>query len=144
MTDLGRPGRSGKSPGGRLHRGELPARDAACRPYPGQTDARLKQGSGVGRSGITGCSFNLSLTRCIKNNGQQKWHPATSSSQSDSDTTTSYPSRVFALKNPSLRTTKRVLTSLGWLPNLPWLAPLFLLFPANRPCSLALCIHLVS
>ena len=135
--------------------GKLPAD-----PYSGQTDARLRLGSGVGLSGITGCSFNVSLTRCIKNSGQQKWHPATSSSQSDFDTPTSYPSWVFALKNPALRTTKRVLTSLGWLPNLPWLtplsplsptspnlprlAPLSLLFPSNKPCSLACCVGLVS
>ena len=115
----------------------------ACRPCPGQTDARLRLGSGVGRFGTAGCSFNLSLTRCIKNNGQQKW-PATSSSQSDSDTPTNYPSRVFTLKNPALRTTERILTSLGWLSSLPWLAPLALLFPTNKPCSLAHCVHLVS
>ena len=110
----------------------MPAWETAGRPYPGQTDARLRLGSGVSLSAITGCSFNLSLTRCIKNNGQQKRHPATSSSQSDSDTPTSYPLRVTALKNPALRTTERILTSLGWLPNLPWLAPLSplsLLFP---------------
>ena len=90
--------------------GKLPAD-----PYSGQTDARLRLGSGVGLSGITGCSFNVSLTRCIKNSGQQKWHPATSSSQSESDTPNSYPLQVFALKNPALRTTKQVPTSLGWL-----------------------------
>ena len=102
----------------------MPAWETACWPYPGQTDARLRLGSGVGLSSITGYNFNLSLTRCIKNNGQQKWHPATSSSQSDSDTPTSYPLRVFALKNPALRTTQWVLTSPSWLPNLPRLAPL--------------------
>ena len=137
----------------------MPAWEIACRPYPGQTNARLSLGSGVGLSGITGCSFNLSLKRCIKNNGQQKRHPATSSSQSDSGTPTNYPPWVFALQNPALRTTKQVLTSLGCLPNLPrlaslspmslnlpWLAPLILslLFPFNKPCSLAHCVCLVS
>ena len=111
---------------GKLYRGKMRAWETACRPHPGQTDAWLRLGSGVGLSGRTGCSFNLSLTRCIKNNGQQKRHPATSSSQSDSDAPTSYPSRVFALKNPALRTTQRVLTSLALFPNLPWLAPLSL------------------
>ena len=138
-------------------------------PYPGQTEARLKLGSGVGLSSITGCSFNLSLTRCIKNNGQQKWHPAISSSQSDSDTPTSYTSWVFALKKPALRTTEqvltslgsptslawphfppRVLTSLGWPHFPPWVLTSLgclhfsLLFPANKPCSLARSVHLVS
>ena len=61
---------------------------------------------------LTGCSFNPRLTRCVKNNGQQKQQPATSSSQSGSDTLTSYPLWVFALKNPALRTIKQVLTSL--------------------------------
>ena len=107
----------------------MPAWDTACRPYPGQTDARLSLGPGVGVSGITGCSFNLSLTRCIKNNGQQKRHPATSCSQSDSDTQPVTLHGGFALKNPALSTTKRVLTYLVWLPNLPWLAPLFLFIP---------------
>ena len=157
MTALGRPGRNGKSPGGKTVLWETVALETTCRPCPEQTDAQLRSGSGVGLSGITGCSFNLSLTRCNKNNGQQKWHPATSSSQSDSDTPTSYPLQGFALKNPALRTTRRVLTSLGWFPNLPWLAPLSpespnlprlsplsLLFPANKPCSLAHCVRLVS
>ena len=126
---------------GKLYRGKMRAWETACRPHPGQTDARLRLGSGVGLSSITGCSFNLSLTRCIKSNGQQKQHPATSSSQSDSDTPTSHPSRVFALKNPALRTTERVLTSLGCLPNLPRLVPPSPLFPpANKPCSLAHCM----
>ena len=122
---------------------------------PGQTDARLGLGSGVGLPGITGCSFNLSFTRCITNNGQQKWHPATSSGQSDSDTPANYPSRGFALKSPDLKTTKSVLTSLvgspislgwspfllqvltflGWLSNFPWLDPLSPLSP-QVPTSL--------
>ena len=147
LTDLGRPRRNGKSPGGKTVPWETTAWENACLGnwvgYPGQTDAWLRLGSGVGLSGILGCSCNLSLTRCIKNNGQQKW-PATSSSQSDSDTPTNYPSRVFTLKNPALRTTERILTSLGWLSSLPWLAPLALLFPTNKPCSLAHCVHLVS
>ena len=121
----------------------MPTWETACWPYPEQTDARLRLGSGVGLSSITEFSFNLSLTRCIKNTGQQERHPATSSSQSDSDTPTSCLSQVFALKNPVLRTTEQVLTSLGWphfAPslNLPWLAPLSFLFPTNKPCSLAL------
>ena len=134
----------------KLYHGKMPAWETACRPYPGHIDACLRLGSGVGLSVITGYSFNLSLTRCIKNNGQQKWHLATSSSQSDSDTPTSYPSRVFALKNPALRTTY---PNLPWLaplsplsptnPSLPRLAPLFPLFPTNKPCSLACCTRLV-
>ena len=106
----------------------MPAWETACQPYPGQTDARLRLGSGVSLSAITGCSFNLSLTRCIKNNGQQKWHPATSCSQPDSDTPTSYLSQVFVLKNPALRT-----TSLGWLPSLPRLASLSPMSPSSLP-----------
>ena len=60
--------------GGKLYLGEMPAWETACWPYPGQTDAQLRLGSGVDLdlSSITGCSFNLSLTSCIKNNGQQK------------------------------------------------------------------------
>ena len=115
MTDPGRPSRNGKSPGGKTIPWETVAWENACRLYPGQTDAQLRLGFEVGLSGITGCSFNLSLTRCIKNNGQQKLHPATSSSHSDSDTPISYPLQDFVLKNPALRTTEQVLTSLGWL-----------------------------
>ena len=144
LTDLGRPRKNGKSPGGKTVPWETAAWETACRPYPGQTDTQLRLGSGVILSSITGCRFHLSLTRCIKNNGQQKWYPATSSSQSDSNTPTSYPQRVFVLKNPALRPTEQILTFLGWFPKLPRLAPLSLLFPANKPCSLARCIHLVS
>ena len=124
LTDLGRPRRNGKSPGGKTVPWEAVAWENACLgnclpTSPGQTDARLSLGPGVGLARITGCSFNLSLTRCITNNGQQKWRPATSSSQSDSDTPANYPSRVFALKNPALRITKQVLTSLGQLHSPP-------------------------
>ena len=141
----------------------MPAWEIACWPYPGQTDAWLRLGSGVSLYSITGCSFNLSLTRCIKKNGQQKWHPATSSSQSDSDTPTGYPSWVFVLKNPFLRITKQVLTSLGQLHSPPWVltslgwlhCPQWVptsigwlhfsfLFPTYKPCSLAHCICLIS
>ena len=149
LNRLGRPRRNGKPPGRKTVLWETVAWETACWPYPGQTDARLRLGSGVGLSSITEFSFNLSLTRCIKNTGQQERHPATSSSQSDSDTPTSCLSQVFALKNPVLRTTEQVLTSLGWphfAPslNLPWLAPLSFLFSANKPCSLAHCVRLVS
>ena len=86
LTDLGRHRRNRKSPGRKTVPWETVAWATACWSYPGQTDAGLRLASGVGLSSITGCSFNLSLKRCIKNNVQQKWHSATSSSQSDSDT----------------------------------------------------------
>ena len=77
MTDLGWPSRNGKLPGRKTVLWETVAWENACLgnclpPYPGQTDACLRLASGVGLSGITGRRFNLSLTRCIKNNGQRK------------------------------------------------------------------------
>ena len=101
MTDLGRPRRNGKSPGKKMAPWETVPWEAACRPYPGKTDARLRLGSGVGLSSITGCSFNLGLTRCIKNNASRNGtqQPALAN---QTDTTISYPSRGFVLKNPEL------------------------------------------
>ena len=55
LTDLGRPTRNGKSPGRNTVPWETVAWETACRPYPGQTDAWLRLGSGVSLSGITGC-----------------------------------------------------------------------------------------
>ena len=107
LTDLGRPSRNGKSPGRKTVPWETVAWENACLgnhllTLPRTNRCPAKIGVWVGLSGITGCSFNLSLTICIKNNGQQKQHPATSSSQSDSDTPTSYPSWVFVLKPPQV------------------------------------------
>ena len=126
---------------GKLYHGKLAWENVClgnCLPTLSRTnrDAWLRLGSGVGLSSISGCRFNLSLTRCIKNNGQQKWHPATISSQSDFDTPTSYLLQVFALENPALRTTKQVLTSLVGSPtSLGW--PHFLHLPLQVPTSLS-------
>ena len=111
LTDLGRPRRSRTSSGRKTVPWETVAWETACRPYPGQRDARLRLGSGGGLSGVTGCSFNLSLTRCIKKNGQQKQQPALAN-----QTLTPQPVTLcggFVLNNPARRTTEPV----------PWLAP---------------------
>ena len=117
LLDLGRSRRNEDHQVRKRHR--------ACRPYPGRL------GSGVSLSGITGCSFHQQPALAHQTLKPQP--------------------QVFALKNPNLRTTERVRTSLDWshfspwVPtslgwphfplNLPWLAPLSLLFPSNKPCS---------
>ena len=76
MTDLGRPRRNGKSPGEKITPWDTVAWETACQTNPGQTDARLRLGSGVGLSAITGCSFNPRLDKMY----QEQWAAETSAS----------------------------------------------------------------
>lgn len=101
-----------------------------CLPAPPRTDGCPAEVGVWGRpSGMTGRSCNPRLTGRTKNSGQRNRHPAASSGQSDSDTPSSYPSLVWGLKSPALRTASESQP--------PGVGSAFPLIPAGEPRSLA-------